>query len=198
VHSSALALRGIGETILAVRSSKGKRRSLSALLGAVLPRNSIRRVAVVFVLILAVLLPFTMFSDGWRGWDTLTRATATVSGAGARAVGLQATVVGSMITLPSRSLRIDPGCTAVTLLAVYVALVLAYPVGNRMRLLAILVGVPVLIAANIARIVAVAVAAEFLTGRAFYMVHDYLFELAMVLVVLMMWVVWLSVARKTA
>ncbi len=181
-----------------VRSSKDKQRPLSQRLGTVLPRNSIRRVAVIFVLILVVVLPITMFSDGWQGWDVLTGATATVSGAGARAVGLQATVVGSMIMLPSRSLRIDPQCTAVTLLAVYVALIFAYPVSSRMRLLAILVGVPVLIVANIARIVAVAVAAQFLTGRAFYMVHDYLFELAMVFVVLMMWAVWLSVVRKTA
>jgi exosortase/archaeosortase family protein len=183
---------------LAVRPSTDKQPSLSVRLGAVLPRNSVRRVAVIFVLLLAVLLPFTMFSDGWQGWELLTGATAAVSGACARAVGLQATVVGSMIMLPSRSLQIDPGCTAVTLLAVYLALIFAYPVSNRMRLLAIAVGVPVLLMANIARIVAVAVSAEFLTGRTFYMVHDYLFELAMVFVVLMMWAVWLSVVRKTA
>ncbi len=184
--------------VLAVRGPGDTKHSLSARLGAMLPRNSVRRVAVSFVLILAVLLPFTMFSDGWQGWELLTGPTAAVSGAGARAVGLQATVVGSMIMLPSRSLRIDPGCTAVTLLVVYLALIFAYPVSNRMRLLAIAVGVPVLLLVNIARIVAVAVAAEFLTGRTFYMVHDYLFELAMVLVVLMMWAVWLSLVRKTA
>jgi exosortase/archaeosortase family protein len=86
----------------------------------------------------------------------------------------------------------------VTLLVVYLALIFAYPVSTRMRILAIVIGVPFLMVANIARIVAVAVASELLTGRSFYMVHDYLFELAMVFVVMMMWAVWLSLARNNA
>jgi exosortase/archaeosortase family protein len=172
--------------------------SAVARLRTLLPRNSVRRVAVTFVLLLAVLLPLTMFSGAWRGWSVLTGATAAVSGAAARGIGLNATVSGSVISLPSRSLVIDIQCTAVALLAIYIALVLAYPVGARMRILAVAVGIPVLVAANIARIVGVAVASEHLVGRTFYMVHDYLFESVMVLVVLMMWAVWLSFARRNA
>jgi exosortase/archaeosortase family protein len=175
-----------------------RKHPISARLSEALPKNSVRRVAVIFVILLALLLPFTMFNDGWPGWDVLTGATATVGAAGARVLGLHAAVEGNVIHLPSRSLRIDPQCTAVTLLVVYLALIFAYPVSTRMRILAIVIGVPFLMVANIARIVAVAVASELLTGRSFYMVHDYLFELAMVFVVMMMWAVWLSLARNNA
>lgn len=152
----------------------------------------------VFVLLLAVLLPLTTLGAGWSGWDPITAAVAAAGGAGARMLGLKASVAGNVIHLPSRSLVIDPQCTAVTLLAVYVALVFAYPVRWGMRLLAIAVGVPVLLAVNIMRLVGVAWASELLAGRSFYVVHDYLFEFGMVFVVLMMWAVWLSLARRTA
>ncbi len=85
-----------------------------------------------------------------------------------------------------------------SLFAVFVALVLAYPVSWRSRLLAIVVGGPALFAANITRLVGVAWASELLDGRSFYVVHDYLFEFGMVFVVLAMWAAWLSLARRTA
>ena len=163
-----------------------------------MPRNSVRRVVLVFVLILAVVLPITMLSTGWQGWGPITGATAAVGGACARILGIEATVEGNLIRLPSRSLSIDPGCTAIPLLAIYIALVLAYPVRWSMRLLAIAVGTPLLLAVNIVRLVGVAWASELLAGRSFYMVHDYLFEVGMVFVALMMWAVWLSFARRPA
>ena len=162
-----------------------------------LPRNSVQRVAVVFVLLLVVMLPLSMFSADWSGWNTITGTTAAMAARSARAVGIDAQVSGSFILLPSRTLAIDPECSAVTLMVVYIALVLAYPLAWHMRLLALLIGIPLLAVANLARIVGVAYASEMLSDRPFYMVHDYLFEVGMLLLVVAMWAVWLSVARTS-
>lgn len=179
------------------RAIVGQERA-SGFAGRLLPRNSVRRVAVTFVLILAVLLPLALFSGGWSGWDPVTRTVAATAGACARFLGIDATVDGSVIRLPSRSLSVDPQCTAVDLLAVYAAIVLAYPLPWKKRLMGLALGVVVLQAANLGRLVGVAWASELLTDRPFYFIHDYLFEFGMVFVALMAWAVWLSLARRTA
>jgi exosortase/archaeosortase family protein len=179
-------------------SNHRKRKKPGAMqwLESALPRNSVRRVAVVFVLLLGASLAFLTLAHDWSGWQTVTGVTASAGGNSARFFGVNATVSGNLILLPSRSLSVDRQCTAVTLLALYIALVLAYPVSWRMRFLAIAIGTPVLFIANIARLVGVAWASELLTDKPFYLVHDYLFESGMVFVVMMMWVVWLSVASR--
>ena len=184
---------------MAHRPTKVARRAaIFGPLNTVAPRNSVRRVALVFVLLLAVMLPFVILSGEWSGWQVITSATASVGGDVSRLVGLDATVDGNVIHLPSRSLAVDPACTAMTLVVIFIALVLAYPVKWPKRLLAIAIGIPVLLAANIVRLVGVGWASELIAGQGFYIVHDYLFEFAMVFVVLIMWAVWLSYARRTA
>jgi len=153
---------------------------------------------VVFVALLAVLLPLTTLTAGWSGWEPVAGTTAAVAGGCARAVGFDATATGNIISLPSRALRIDLQCTAVTLMAVYIALVLAYPVSWKMRMLAIAVGVPVLLAFNILRLVGVVWASELFEGDLFNIVHDYIYNFGMVFVVLMMWAVWLSFVSRDA
>lgn len=175
-----------------------KRASAAGWLRRTLPKNSPQRVAVAFVAILAVFLPFALFSGGWAGWKPITETIAAAGAAGARAVGIHAIATGNLIVLSTRSLSIDPQCTAVTLLAVYAALVLAYPLRWRDRLIALAVGAIVLQLANVGRLVGVAWASELLADKRFYIVHDYLFEFGMVFLVLLMWVVWLSIARRTA
>jgi exosortase/archaeosortase family protein len=184
--------------VAARRSTKKQSTGIAEKLQTALPRNSMRRVAVGFVLILAVLLPLSLFSAGWSGWGPITGAIATTAGASARMVGIPATVDGNVIHTPTRDLQVDPQCTAVDLLCVFAALVLAYPLKWRLRLIALVLGAIVLQVANIVRLVGVAWVSEFLAGRSFDMVHDYLFEFGMVFVVMMMWAVWLSLARRSA
>lgn len=163
-----------------------------------LPRNSVQRVALVFVVLLGALLRLVMVSGDWAGWQTITEGTARAAAAVIGATGIDATLGGKVIHLSTRSLSIDPPCTGVSLFAVFVALVLAYPVSWKMRALAILAGGPVLFVANITRLVGVAWASELLQGRSFYVVHDYLFEFGMVFVVLAMWAAWLNLARRAS
>ncbi len=163
-----------------------------------LPARSVRRVVAVFLLLLTALLSITLFSGNWGGWIWITSTTARIAGAGARAIGVDAVVEGNLILLSSRTLAVDPQCTAFTLAAVYMALVLAYPVSWTKRLLALAIGLPLLQIVNLARLVVVAYASEALAGKSFYIVHDYVFEFGMAFVVFIMWAVWLASVRRGA
>ncbi len=75
---------------------------------------------------------------------------------------------------------------------------IAYPLSVRTRLLALAVGLPVIAVANMLRLLGVAVASEHLNAATFAFAHDYLFKIAMVLVVVALWVSWLEAARGHA
>ena len=111
--------------------------------------------------------------------------------------GVWAVAIGPMIFLSSRTLSIDLACTAIHIAALYSALVLAYPVSVRTRLLGVAVGVPIILAANVARLVAGAHLAHAMPG-AFDFVHDYLFQVGMILLTVGLWLGWLAYARHHA
>lgn len=156
------------------------------------PRNSVVRIAAVFLAVLALLLPLSMFSAAWTGWAPVTAAIAGTAGALARAVGIHAQVTRNLILLPARTLEVDPECTAVDLFVVYSALVLAYPLRWSVRFIALVAGALAIQLFNLARLVAVAWAAVALSGTEFTLVHDYLFEFGMVFVIMAMWAVLIS------
>lgn len=115
----------------------------------------------------------------------------------ANATGVVATQVGNQVMLAERTLRIDPDCTGISLMLVYAALVLAYPLGWKRRLLALALGLPVLIAVNSLRLLAVAQLSGRLDPEAFMFAHDYLFKVGMVAVVVGLWAVFLLSARRS-
>lgn len=183
--------------LLAAHRAIAKRQGITEGLRSALSRNSVRGVAVVFVLLLAVLLPLELFSGGWSGWGPITRTVAATAGALSRIVGIDATVDGNIIRLQSRNLAVDPECTAVDLLAIFAALVLAYPLRWTRKLFALATGGIVIELVNIGRLVGVAWASETLGDNQFHVLHDYLFEFGMVFLVMMIWAVWLSLAGGT-
>jgi len=128
----------------------------------------------------------------------LMNGTAQVAAVLVRGVGIPVTVVGNQMALASRILQIDVDCTALAIAAVYVALVVAYPLAVRTKMLALVVGIPVIAVTNLLRLVAVAVASEHLSPALFSFVHDYLFKVVMVLVVVGLWAAWLEIARSHA
>lgn len=180
------------------RASGSDRQGLAARADRLLPKKSVRRVAAMFLFWLLVLLAPVLVAGGWSGWAPITTWMASTTGAIAALLGVQAQVEGNLIHLGTRSLSVDPACTGAALLAVYSALVLAYPVSRKMKFIALAVGLPTLVLVNFGRLTAVAFLSEMLSGRAFFIVHDYLFEFGMVFSVLIVWAVWLSYAKRSS
>ncbi len=162
------------------------------------PDARITRVAVTFFIIYAV-LQAALWALVYRGYfDPVMEWTAVVTGACSVATGVPATVAGNEVALQSRILRIDADCTGVTLMMIYTALVLAYPLGWRNRLIGLAFGIAAIFVANLIRLVTVAQLSGPLKDRAFLFVHDYLFKIVMMAIVIAAWALYLAYARRHA
>jgi len=144
------------------------------------------------VFVLAILLGFASGK-----LQMLLVGTAAVSAKIAAWIGIAATTSGTHILLPSRTLSVDLPCTALFIVALFSALVLSYPVSWQQRLLGLAVGIPIILATNIVRIVAAAEVSESIPS-AFTFFHDYLFQMGMVLVTVAIWAAWLTRAQRHA
>jgi exosortase/archaeosortase family protein len=109
--------------------------------------------------------------------------------------GVQHTLAGTDIMLATRTLRITMDCTAAYIMAIYIALIVAYPFTVRLKAAALLIGLPAIYVANLLRLVVIGVISDHASPWVFTVVHDYLFEVAMVVVVLVLWATWLDFAR---
>jgi len=153
----------------------------------------VMRFVAYFVLFMVAIL----LANAEGAWRAVQLATAALSTTIASGLGVAAMRSGTLIELSNRTLSVDLACTAVIIVALYSSLVLAYPVSSRQRLIGLGAGIPLILFANIGRIVAaIGVAAR--APSAFQFFHDYLFQVGMVFVTVAIWTVWLSFARRDA
>ncbi len=162
------------------------------------PDVKLVRVAVTFFVVFA-LLQVALWALVYRGYfDPVQEWMAGITGACSVATGVPATVAGNDVFLQSRILRIDADCTGVTLMMIYAALVIAYPLGWKNKLIGLAFGIAAIFVANLIRLVAVAQFSAPLDDRTFMFVHDYLFKVAMMAVVIGAWALYLAYARRHA
>jgi len=172
-----------------------------------MPRQRPRQEPLIDKTILAVGLRFFVYLlvftaalgvvDASGGLQFLMLMTAKVSTSLITLTGVKATQTGTLIYLSNRTLAIDVACTAVYLVALFNALILAYPVKWTSRLLGVLGGTIAIAGVNLGRIVAVAHVSIRAPGS-FDFIHDYLFQVGMTMAVVMIWVLWLKMARRHA
>jgi exosortase/archaeosortase family protein len=115
--------------------------------------------------------------------------TASLTSALANATGVRASAFGPDVFLASRILNINVECTGVYLMAAVAALVIATPASWRSRSAGVLLGIAAVVAANMVRLVItahIAGASQFVFG----VMHDYLFQVALLFVVFGVWSVW--------
>ena len=121
-------------------------------------------------------------------------ATAVVASALMNLTGVVATRAGTLINVPGRELSIGPDCTGISIAVLFVSLVAAYPAKVSSRIIGVLAGVITVIVANLLRLVAVAQISR-APDAVFYTAHDFLFQIGMVAVALVVWAYWLSFVR---
>jgi exosortase/archaeosortase family protein len=150
-----------------------------------------------FAMYFAVFSAAILFADKRGLFDFLRIGTTAVATTVVTWVGIPATRSGTLIYLPTKTLAIDLACTAIFIVALYAAIVLAYPVSVPQRLLGLAIGVPIILVGNILRLVAAAGVAQ-VAPSSFTFFHDYLFQVGMVLITVAAWAAWLSVVRRDA
>jgi exosortase H (IPTLxxWG-CTERM-specific) len=119
----------------------------------------------------------------------LTRSVAQVIAACVTLFGNPAAVTGDVVSLDGRSVRIVRDCIGLDVLALYCAGVLAFPSPIQRRLVGLAVGVPILIALNLVRLVSlVYVAAWF--GSVLDVAHVWVWPLIMLVASMILWLSW--------
>jgi exosortase/archaeosortase family protein len=121
--------------------------------------------------------------------------TARASAALIACAGIPSSNVGSRVLLTNHVLRIDSACNGFVWLVLYALSVLLVPVSVRRKLQGLLIGWPILIVFNFARIVVVAAVSQWRPGQ-FLFVHDVVLQLSVVVVAMTTWGVWMWVARN--
>ena len=91
---------------------------------------------------------------------------------------------------------IIPDCTAWKSMLFLFALVFAVPgIGIRKRLIGMVVGIPVIWAANLARIIGVVLVQGAWGIETAMFIHDWIFQMGLIGLVLVIWIAWMSWTR---
>ena len=139
----------------------------------------VARFLVCFAVLFAATVWLTMRTSLISDLEVATAAAATAL---MGLTGVVATRADMLINVPGRQLMIGPDCTGLTIAAMLVSLVVAYPVKMSSKMIGVIAGVAV----------------AHLSGApdaVFYAAHDFLFQVGMVAVTIAVWAGWLTFAR---
>jgi len=124
-------------------------------------------------------------------------AIASVVTAGANLLGGDVRVYGPIIDVTRIKLEVNHECTAVFVLLVYAAFVLAYPAPWKSRLLGIVVGAVVLTAVNISRLIALTLIAQS-RPELFNYLHEYFFQGVFIALLAVLASLWTEQVRRAS
>ncbi|HEX7185366.1 MAG TPA: exosortase H [Thermoanaerobaculia bacterium] len=143
-----------------------------------------------FVLLLAG--GFTLISLHWVNGhvvEPFTAGIAQVSGAALDLLGQDVRMQGTIIRSPRFAVNIRNGCNGVEAMLIFLAAVLAFPAPWRSRLVGLALGILVIQAVNLVRVVAL-----FLTGayfpRFFDSSHTVIWQTIVILSGVLLWIFW--------
>ncbi|PLX86014.1 MAG: hypothetical protein C0617_02420 [Desulfuromonas sp.] len=159
------------------------------------PRFPVGRVCTVFALL--------VFGLNLAHWQLMTpgyllplqEATARITAALVSASGIPLTLTGIEIIMPEAHWKIVAECTAYSAAFVYLSFVFAYPAKVRSKAIGMAVGIPFLFAANIVRLVGLAWVVR-LIPRHEALVHDYVWQVAFLFLLILMWLAWIEMVVK--
>ena len=156
------------------------------------PRFSILSFILFAILVLLGNTPLWFFPDTIIPFQ---KFMAKIVGSLISASGLQVVQTGVSITLENDQWIMTPECTALSAMIVFVAFVLVYPSSLKSKGIAVLTGIPFLIIANTLRLFSLAWATELFAKYA-HLAHDYVWQVAFLILIAVMWLVWIEMVVK--
>lgn len=109
--------------------------------------------------------------------------------------GIQAVCSGIVMTIPHGRWEVALECTSLSALIVFISFVVAYPSKLKSKIIGSLVGLPLLIGANIIRLVLLGLATAHLPRVAHYL-HDYVWQIGFLILVAVLWILWIDLVVK--
>jgi archaeosortase B (VPXXXP-CTERM-specific) len=117
--------------------------------------------------------------------------TATQVSWAMRLLGIESTASGTQLTFGSKAVTIVMECTALQVAMIYSALVLAYPSSIKSKLIGIGVGIPMILAVNIVRLLMICFVLWW-KPEYFEMMHIYVWQVVFIVVVVAMAAIWIE------
>lgn len=117
------------------------------------------------------------------------RAMASLSVLGQQWVGGHAVARGDDVVIGSMVMNINHECTGVFVYMLFMSFVLAYPVPWRGRLAGLALGVPLIFAVNVMRLITLARVVE-IYPQAFFYLHEYVWQGIFTVLVLVGSIAW--------
>jgi exosortase/archaeosortase family protein len=127
--------------------------------------------------------------------EPLQRALAATVTVGANELGAGATRAGTTIRLEGAALEINHECTGVFVLLVYATFVAAYPAAWMERLYGMLIGITVLMAVNVGRLILLTLIASKQPSWFAYF-HEYFFQGLFIALLAILASVWTEQVRR--
>jgi archaeosortase B (VPXXXP-CTERM-specific) len=161
------------------------------------PVSSLIKVLLLFVAYMAAFHAlYWLTLPEWKDNFQLQDHIAVVASFILTKLGISSSASGNGIFLrEGGTLIITQECTGANVLILFVSFVLAYTATARAKLMAVLAGIPFIIAANFARIVATGLLAHHLP-RYVQRVHDYVWQTFFLFLVIIMWYIWIEAVVK--
>lgn len=154
------------------------------------------RVGILFLVLTAlfqaILYQWVFDSAGFR---LSMEWTARVAALSIELWGVDAVARGTVVASGVGSVELKNGCDALQPISVLVAAVLAWPARFGWRLVGILAGASLLLAANLARVVSLFFANAY-AQSVFEALHTQVWPLALVILALCLWWVWATIGAR--
>jgi len=115
--------------------------------------------------------------------------------------GVEARAESNIIYVTNSVWKVDTECTALTIMIIFTSFVIVYPATLKPKGMAILMGIPFIFGANMARLLVMAWIDKLKPAYTEYF-HDYLWQVAFIIMVVLMWLIWIEMVvnreRKAA
>jgi len=110
--------------------------------------------------------------------------------------GIEATTHAHMVFLDNFSFEVVYECVGIFPIIIFASFVLAYPTKLRNKLIGIAIGVPFIYLFNIFRLIVMALVGN-THPQYFDFLHEYLWQVVVILVIVMLWILWMTKVVKS-
>ena len=163
------------------------------------PGSSLLKTCAIFTTALLLLHGFTWLF-ALKGYIKWGYGTAHIVSSILNATGIQNTVDYNIIHLRNDTWNVTSECTAVNAVFLFISFVLAYSSTFKSKALGLISGIPLIVVANILRLVVLGWATEYWPSQA-HLLHDYVWETIFLFFIIVLWFLWINLVvnrEKTA
>jgi archaeosortase B (VPXXXP-CTERM-specific) len=154
------------------------------------PSSSLMKTCTLFALFLVALHAFTWLF-ALKGYIKWGYGTAKIVSSILNATGIRNTVDSNIIHLRNDTWNVTSECTAVNAVFLFISFILAYTSSFKAKAFGLISGIPLIIAVNIVRLVALGWVTEYWPNSA-QLFHDYIWETIFLFFIVALWLIWIN------